>query len=94
MSVDLGNVYEIHEVRLYPRNEGAGFPVDYEVQISLNGTSWETVALRSEVDGGNDVYVETIKALPARYVRFVGTKLRQDATTGLFGLKLVGLEVY
>jgi len=94
VSVDLGNDYEINEVRLYPRSEGSGFPVDYEVQLSLNGTSWETVALRSEVAGGNDVYVEKFKKTPARYVRFVGTKLRQDTMTGLFGLQLVELEVY
>jgi alpha-L-fucosidase len=94
VSVDLGNDYEINEVRLYPRREGVGFPVDYEVLLSLNGTSWETVALRSGVDGRNDVYVEKFKKTPARYVRFVGTKLRQDTHTGLFGLQLVELEVF
>jgi len=46
------------------------------------------------VAGGNDVYVEKFKKTPARYVRFVGSRLRQDTMTGLFGLQLVELEVY
>ena len=94
VNVDLENEYKINEVRLYPRKDGDGFPVDYELQISLNGTSWETVASKSGMADSVEVHIVKFDTMPARHVRFVGTKLRQDPATGLYSMHLVELEVF
>jgi hypothetical protein len=94
VQVDLGDVYEISEVRLYPRPGGAGFPIDYQVQLSMDGLKWETVAMREGVAIRTDVYVEIFTTAFARYVRFVGAKFRRDADTGLYGMQIIELEVY
>jgi len=53
VGVNLGKLRMVSEVRLYLRddsgNEGRGFPVDFKVEVSLDGEQWKTVAVRSGI---------------------------------------------
>ena len=98
VSVDLEKPVRIREVRLYPRNdegnEGAGFPVDYDVQVSIDGNMWKTVASGRDEPQTAEVREKRFEPVQARYVRVVGTRLRRDAGDSLYAMQLVELEVY
>ena len=86
------------EVCLYPRddegNEGIGFPVDYNVDVSLDAVLWKTVATRRDVNPGEEVQTVKFKLAKARYVRIVGTTLRRDPVSKQCSMQIVELEVY
>ena len=96
--VDLGDVEQVSEVHLHPRddegNEGLCFPLDLEVAVSVDGSSWKTVASQKDVPQGKDAVVLKFRPVEARYVRVTGTKLRPDPEDGLFSMQIVELEVY
>ena len=83
---------------MYPRNdegnEGAGFPVDYDVQVSIDGNIWKTVASGRDEPQTAEVREKRFEPVQARYVRVVGTRLRRDAGDSLYAMQLVELEVY
>ncbi|MFF5207690.1 discoidin domain-containing protein [Streptosporangium sp. NPDC000396] len=80
---DLGAAHSISRVDLYPRNDGGntglGFPVDFTIQVSADGSSWTTVASRTGYPRPN-AEVQTFPFTPvkARYVKVTGTKLSTD----------------
>ncbi|MDX3006011.1 discoidin domain-containing protein [Kribbella solani] len=80
--LDLGKVRSIGRVDLYPRsdgsNAGAGFPIDYKVEVSADGSAWMTVANRTNQPRPSGVQTVPFAARDARYVRVTGTKLSQD----------------
>ncbi len=98
VSVDLGGVHKVSEVRLYPRddegNEGVGLPIDFKVEVSTDRDGWNEVASRSDVAQSKDVETVIFKRTKARYVRIVGTKLRSNSEDKLFSMQFVELEVY
>jgi hypothetical protein len=98
VSVDLGGVHKVSEVRLYPRddegNEGVGLPIDFKVEVSTDRDGWNEVASRSDVAQSKDVETVIFKCTKARYVRIVGTKLRSNSEDKLFSMQFVELEVY
>ena len=98
VSVDLGDVEQVSEVHLYPRddegNEGLCFPSDLEVAVSVDGASWMTVASQKAIPQSKDAVVLKHKPVKARYVRVTGTKLRADPEDGLFSMQIVELEVF
>jgi hypothetical protein len=95
--VDLGGPSRISQVTLWPRTDGAstgrGFPVDFTLQLSPDGTTWTTVASRTAYPRpGATAQTFPFSATTARYVRVTGTKLSTDQT-GTYYLQLGELEV-
>lgn len=72
--VDLGAVYTINKVLLYPRKSGEYFPTAYTLQVSIDGENWTTL-LDVKNDTETSGVVRTLdigKDVQARYVRVVG----------------------
>lgn len=79
--IDLDNAKEIRRVDIYPRtdagNEGAGFPVDFRIEVSEDGESWYTVSEMtgcSAPESGNALQV-WFEPVTARYVKLTADKL-------------------
>jgi hypothetical protein len=98
VGVILGDTATVSEVHLYPRddsgNEGRGFPIGFEVQVSLDGKEWKTVGSRSGLPQSKDEQLVKLQPQKARYVRVRGTKLRRNPDDGLYSMQIVELEVY
>lgn len=98
VSVNLGQPHIVSEVRLHPRDdtgsEGLGLPINCKVEVSTDGTSWQTVASQTNIPQTKNPLVLNFQAVPAHYVRLTGTKLRPDPANGLFSMQLVELEVF
>jgi hypothetical protein len=97
VAVDLGGPSQIGRVDLYARtdgpNTGAGFPVDFTIQVSSDGTTWTNVATRTGYPRPDHTAQSfTFPATTARHVRVVGTNLRADPG-GTFRMQLGELEV-
>jgi len=69
LTVDLGGVKKISGVKLFWEFAAAR---DYEIQISNNNSTWETISARSNGDGGVDVITNLRRQ--ARYVRVYMTR--------------------
>ncbi|OCT12878.1 hypothetical protein A8709_21340 [Paenibacillus pectinilyticus] len=87
LTLDLGNTRSLGRVDLYPRNDGVntgyGFPVDFTIQVSTNGTTWTTVVTKSGYAlPGNAVQSFTFTPQAARYVKVQGTSLRANPNDG------------
>ncbi|MCD9021519.1 discoidin domain-containing protein [Cohnella silvisoli] len=87
VTLDLGASKSIGNVNLYPRNDGVdtgyGFPVDFTIQVSANGTTWSTVVTRTGyAKPGIAVQSFTFAAISARYVKIEGTNLRTNPNDG------------
>ncbi|MDG0790246.1 discoidin domain-containing protein [Cohnella ginsengisoli] len=101
VTLDLGMAQPITTVNLYPRSDGTnagyGFPVDFTIQLSADGTNWTTVVTRTAYpkpsSGGAQSFVFT--AQTARYVKIEGTSLRQNPNDGnLYRMQLAEALVY
>ena len=54
-----GKEYSIHLVILYPRQDnGRGFPEDYQIDVSSDNETWETVYTKTEDKGSEDEDVD------------------------------------
>ncbi|WP_103963640.1 glycoside hydrolase domain-containing protein [Nonomuraea solani] len=98
ISVDLQSKRSLSRVDLFPRSDGAntglGFPVDFTVQVSADGTSWSTVASRTnQPRPGAGAQTFSFPAVEARYVKVTGTKLGSDPL-GAFHMQLAEIEAY
>ncbi len=95
---DLGSNKTVTRADLYPRNDdfeiGEGFPVDFSIDVSSNGTTWTTVVSKTgyatPVDGALQTF--DFSAVSARYVRLNITKL--DQVNSGFYAQLAELELY
>ena len=90
LQVDLGEVYEIGRVEVFPYWDGTRY-YQYTVQASLDGTDWTMLADRSKntapaTQKGDEIRFATMKA---RYVRV--TMLKNSANEGVH---LVELRVW
>jgi hypothetical protein len=98
VTVDLGDTQTIREVHLYPRddkgNEGLGFPLDFDIQISTDGETWRTVVSKQGMAQSKEMQAFSFTPTKARRVRLVGKKLRQNPKDKRYSLQLVELEVY
>ncbi|GAA4983619.1 hypothetical protein HD597_000218 [Nonomuraea thailandensis] len=96
-TVDLAGPTRFSSVILRPRTDGealgAGFPVDFAVQVSADNTTWTTVATKTG-QARPRISGETLSFTPvtARYVRIGATKLSADPV-GDLRLQLAELEV-
>lgn len=97
IQVDLGSARSVNRVDLYPRsdgaNAGAGFPIDFTVQVSADGSTWSTVATRQNYAKPAAVAQTFPFAVQnVRYVKVVGSKLSQDSF-GAYRMQFAELEV-
>ena len=97
VQVDLSKLCDVSEVCLYPRddkeNEGEGFPIDIEVQLSKDGKEWKTVANKKGMPRSKEAQTVKFNKTKAHYVRIVGTKLRQQKDK-LYSMQITEIEVY
>ncbi|MCQ6562743.1 discoidin domain-containing protein [Paenibacillus mendelii] len=83
LQVDLGSKqYSLDAVRLDPRPKGYGFPVDFKLQYSDNGTTWNDIPGANFTNfsnpGNKEVVLPFTKRVNARYIRLYATKLGHD----------------
>ena len=104
ITVDLGGTYIIDKMILKPMqwSKGEGFPAAYQLQVSMDGTKWDTVSSDSNVSAlaGSDTEVTpkvyTFQETKASYVRIHITQhsAMTDAGTGMAYSQIGEFEVY
>ncbi len=89
---DMGDLFAVNKVRIYAGSRFA-FPVDYRVQVSLDGTTWTDVAVRTG-DPGTEGWREIeFDAQTARFVRVYGDKLVLSGVDGYL-MQIGEVEAY
>jgi hypothetical protein len=96
VQVDLGSARTLSRVDLYPRddagNVGVGFPIDFTIQISPDGTTWTTVSTQTGYPRpGDTVQTFPFTSISARYVKVNATNLSTDPF-GHYHLQFAELE--
>ncbi|WP_219639653.1 discoidin domain-containing protein [Cohnella sp. CFH 77786] len=100
ITVDLGTTATITQVGLYPRNDagnaGYGFPIDFTIQVSTDGTTWSTIVNRTAYPmPGDAVQSFSFPPVQARYIKVTGTSLRQNPNdSNQYRMQFAELEVY
>jgi large repetitive protein len=87
VQVDMGAVKTIDQVALYRRTDGVGgFPSGFNIQISVDGSTWTTVTTQSNypVPSTGIPAVFGFNPASARYVKVNGTTLRTDGSSSYF----------
>lgn len=96
--VDLGAAYTVNEIHIYPRQNGGYFPSAYEIQISVDGRTYETVyATDSDTETKGVCRVFKLDGdRQARFVRIVALKLTGGYEPNLGGhlMQVSEIEVY
>ncbi|MEA3365436.1 MAG: discoidin domain-containing protein [Candidatus Hydrogenedentes bacterium] len=82
---------EIHPVNRLVVHFGSGYPTEYEVQISADGESWQSIHRGAGTAEGK--YTFEIKSIPTRYVRVKGIKPDGPDREGS-QMSIAELEVY
>ncbi len=98
LQLDLGQARTIGEVDLWASDEDStSFPKDFTIQVSTNGTSWTTVATRTNyaqpaVTSPKQAF--TFPAQAARYVKITGTNLRSNPNeSGYYRMQFAEVDV-
>ncbi|WAL73016.1 discoidin domain-containing protein [Kitasatospora sp. YST-16] len=83
ITADLGAAKPLSRIDLFPRSDGAntgmGFPVDFTVQVSADGTNWTTVAsVTGAPRPGAGAQSFPFATADVRYIKVTGTKLSTD----------------
>ncbi len=90
---DLGAAKTLSEVALLSRSAGTLFPVDYEIQVSLNNTAYTTAFSVTGAAVGPGIWVDhTLPDPRARYVKLLIKKLKRSVT-GKFRAQLAEVEI-
>jgi hypothetical protein len=89
VKVDLGSAQTLDRVDLYPRddagNVGSGFPVDFTIQTSVDGSTWSTArTVTGYARPGDSVQTFSITPTSARYVKVDATNLSTDSSGHYF----------
>ncbi|MCD9022487.1 discoidin domain-containing protein [Cohnella silvisoli] len=85
VTVDLGYTrYDINSIHLYPSEDGAGFPVRFKLQASLNGTDWSDIpgtdhTAEDYPNPGSRQAIFQFTDIQARYIRLLSTKQYTDS---------------
>lgn len=86
VQVDLGSGFLIDTIRLHPRddagNPGMGFPVDFRILISADGSQWTVVADVTGQAAPTAARSFGFSAKVARYIRVEASKLRSNPADG------------
>ncbi|WP_344311575.1 discoidin domain-containing protein [Fodinicola feengrottensis] len=98
VTVDFGRSYPVGRVDLYPRsdgtNAGSGFPSDFTISLSTDGSTWTTVATKTgypKPAAVNQAFA--FGTTQARYVRVTATKLTADQF-GAYHFQLAEIAAY
>ena len=82
VQVNLGASQAFHEVDLYPRDDGAnagyGFPIDFTIAVSNDGSNWTTVVTKTGYALPTGVQSFTFASQNVQYVQVTGTNLRPN----------------
>lgn len=80
--VDAGSIRTIKQIRLKPRSNGFGFPLDFKFQYSYDASSWYDIPGLSYKNYSNPGDLEQTFAIrnpvDARYIRLYATKVGMD----------------
>lgn len=89
--IDFGDLFAVERVKVTPLGY---FPEDYRIQLSVDGKTWTDI---SNVKGSESMTaafeIKPEKTVNARYLRFMGTKLRGGGADGYL-LQLSEIEAY
>ncbi|KAG9231986.1 hypothetical protein BJ875DRAFT_544939 [Amylocarpus encephaloides] len=101
VQVDLGSNRGVGKVVLFSRSDifegtGSGFPVDFKIQGSTDGSIWSDLLTETGYPGAQagDGQIFTFPGKEARYVRVTATKLGGAAGEAGYRFQLVDLQVY
>jgi hypothetical protein len=82
VQLDFGAPQPFGQVTLYPRtdvpNTGYGFPIDFTIAVSNDGSTWTTVVTQTGVSLPATAQTYSFSVQNARYVRVTGTNLRPN----------------
>jgi len=99
VTVDLGKIFTIRQVVIYPRSDrkeliGAGFPVDYSLELSKDGKHWHIAAAKQGMKQP-DATAQIIKISPhkARFIRLASHKLRRLKNNG-FAMQIAEIKAF
>ncbi len=90
--IDFGDLFALEKVTITPCGH---FPMDYQVQVSVDGKQWSDIVKVTDnknVTEAFDVIPED-GSVPARFLRFMGTKLRGGGVDGYL-LQFREIEAY
>ncbi|NLN05496.1 MAG: discoidin domain-containing protein [Clostridiaceae bacterium] len=98
VQIDLGDVYGIERIVLWPRQDKdpvMGYPVDFTLQLSIDGENWTTVATSTgNTNVDYDAKIFDISKTNARYVRMHCTKRAKDPGSNQWLAQLSEMAVY
>jgi hypothetical protein len=99
IALDMGEVAQVARVDLLPRNYdgrdiGRGFPIDFAIETSRDGVTWEPAVAETDYPQPTTFAVPTFEFEPrdARFVRVTGTSLR--VTDDGHRMQLAEIEVF
>ncbi|MEF3305028.1 DUF6528 family protein [Paenibacillus sp. GYB003] len=97
IQIDMGGVYTINTVDLYPRadgkNAGLGYPTDFTIQVSEDNVSWSVAVVGHQATKPGGMLEYAFPATAARYVKVVGTNLTGDPF-GNYHMQFAEIEIY
>ena len=99
VQVDMGASNTISQVTLFPRddgqNAGVGFPVDFNIAVSTDGTNWTTVVTKTNQPFVTSAQAFTFAPVFARYVKITGTNLRPNPyDNNYYRMTLAEIEIF
>lgn len=100
VQIDLGDNNYIDRIDIYPRNDGTNvgeyFPIDFIIQVSKDNSVWTTVVSKTGYPKpGNEVQSFRIAAQTVRYIKIIGTNLRQCPTEyNYYRMQFAEVEAY
>lgn len=99
VQLDMGTAQQFSEIDLYPRSDGAnagyGFPIDFTIAVSNDGSTWTTVVTKTGYGLPSGVQPFTFTPQTTRYVRLTGTNLRPNPNDGnQYRMQLAEMEIY
>ncbi|MET9626628.1 discoidin domain-containing protein [Lentzea sp. NPDC006480] len=98
LTVDLGRSQPLSRVDLYPRSDGAatgsGFPRDFTIAVSDDGTNWTTAVTRTGYDRpAAEAQEFSLTGKSGRYLKVTGTSLSTD-DIGHYRMQFAEIEAY
>ncbi|WP_163541771.1 discoidin domain-containing protein [Occultella kanbiaonis] len=98
VQLDLLAESTIAGVALWPRMDGASdgqnFPVDYQVQVSDDASTWSTVATSTANTAVGDAQVLELDAAEGRYIRVLATRRAEPTGRDGYLVQLAEFAVY